>query len=93
MIVMPESNAALSASMTCSVANSLLVVVAAIIEPSAVPLISRLIAEAPRMVIHAKHTRAGANTQPTMNSRTERPLEIRAKNNPTNGENAIHQAQ
>ena len=34
-----------------------------------------------------------AKTHPRMNSRTDRPREIRARNRPTNGENAIHQAQ
>ncbi len=76
-----------------SVANSWFVCDAPEIAPCATPLSSRSIAVPPRMVIHAKQTMAGAKTQPTMNSRTERPLEMRARNRPTNGENAIHQAQ
>ncbi len=44
-------------------------------------------------LIQAKHTKAGAMTQPRMNSRTVRPLEIRARNRPTKGENEIHHAQ
>jgi hypothetical protein len=45
------------------------------------------------MVIHAKHTIAGAKTQPKINSRTVRPRDIRVKNKTTKGEKAIHHAQ
>ena len=76
-----------------SVTKSLLVFDAPIIAPLAPPVSSMSMAVAPRMVIQAKHTIAGANTQPKINSRTVRPREIRAKNKPTKGEKAIHHAQ
>ena len=76
-----------------SVTNSLLVFDAPMIAPLAPPVSSRSMAVPPRMVIQAKQTSAGAKTQPRMNSRTVRPREMRARNRPTKGENAIHQAQ
>ena len=76
-----------------NVTNSLAVFEAPIIAPFASPVSSRSIAVPPRIVIYAKHTNAGAITHPMMNSRTVRPREMRARNNPTNGENAIHHAQ
>ena len=80
-------------SIWLSVTNSLDVLDAPIIAPFAPPVSSRSIAVAPNMVIQAKQTNAGAITQPRINSLTVRPLEMRAKNNPTKGENAIHHAQ
>ena len=80
-------------SMNDRVVNSLAEFEAARMAPPAVPLSSRSMAVPPRIAIQAKQTSDGAMTAPMMNSRTVRPLEMRARNRPTKGENAIHQAQ
>ena len=50
-------------------------------------------AELPKTVIQRKVKAVGTSSTPMMNSRTVRPREIRAMNIPTNGDQAIHQAQ
>ena len=54
---------------------------------------SRLMAVLPKTVIHRKVNPAGTSSTFNRNSRTVRPREIRAMNIPTNGDQAIHQAQ
>ncbi|MNE79493.1 hypothetical protein D3C80_1759840 [compost metagenome] len=60
--------------------------------PAATPR-SRLMAELPKTVIHRKVKAEGTSNTPIRNSRTVRPREMRAMNMPTNGDQAIHQAQ
>ena len=62
------------------------------IAPAAWPM-SRLMAVFPNTVIHRKVKPVGTSSTPMMNCRTVRPREIRAMNMPTNGDQAIHQAQ
>ncbi|MNC67623.1 hypothetical protein D3C75_1181330 [compost metagenome] len=50
-------------------------------------------AELPKTVIHRKVKAVGTSSTPMTNSRTVRPREMRAMNMPTNGDQAIHQAQ
>ena len=57
------------------------------------PLSSRSIAVPPNKANHKKHINAGATMAPTTNSRMVRFFEILARKIPTNGANAIHQAQ
>ncbi len=54
---------------------------------------SKLMAVLPKTVIHRKVKPDGTNSTPIRNSRTVRPREMRAMNMPTNGDQAIHQAQ
>ncbi|MNV60922.1 hypothetical protein D3C71_1534070 [compost metagenome] len=60
--------------------------------PPAMPR-SRPMAELPKTVIHRKVKAVGTSSTPMTNSRTVRPREMRAMNMPTNGDQAIHQAQ
>src|SRR5690606_4245501 len=50
-------------------------------------------AVSPNTVIQMKVKPTGTNSTPTTNSRMVRPRETRAMNMPTNGDQAIHQAQ
>ena len=50
-------------------------------------------AVAPKTLIHSKEHSAGRRRTQIINSRTVRPLEMRAMNIPTNGVHEIHQAQ
>ena len=47
----------------------------------------------PKTDIHRNDSRVGISITPMTNSRTVRPLEMRAMNIPTNGDQEIHQAQ
>ena len=47
----------------------------------------------PMIVNHRKVSAVGTSRTPVMNSRTVRPLEIRAMNTPTKGDQEIHQPQ
>ena len=47
----------------------------------------------PNTDIHRKESNDGTATTPTIISRTDRPLEMRAMNMPTNGDQEIHQPQ
>src|SRR5699024_12924 len=47
----------------------------------------------PMMVNHRKVSEVGTSSTPVMNSRTVRPLEMRAMNTPTKGDQEIHQPQ
>lgn len=55
--------------------------------------ISRLIPDPPKIVNHSAQNSVGTAKTPKMNSRTVRPLETRAINVPTKGDQAIHHAQ
>ncbi len=61
--------------------------------PSAPPAFSISMAAPPNVDIQRAQTAVGASRAQIMNSRTVRPLEMRAMNMPTNGDHAIHQAQ
>ena len=50
-------------------------------------------AVSPKVVIHQIKIADGASMAARINSRTVRPVEMRATNIPTKGEKAIHQAQ
>ena len=63
------------------------------IAPCATPLSSRSIAVPPTNENQNREINEGINIAPMMYSRIVLPLETRARNNPTNGANAIHQAQ
>ena len=58
-----------------------------------VPLIPRLSPSVPKIENHTNDARAGASITPIINSRIVLPFEIRAINTPTNGPQAINQAQ
>ena len=47
----------------------------------------------PKIEIHSRMNANGTTSTPMMNSRSVRPREMRARNRPTNGAQAIHQAQ
>ncbi len=60
---------------------------------SAVPKLSKLRAEPPRVLIHINESRVGFNITPIINSLTVRPFETRAINMPTKGDQDIHHPQ
>jgi len=71
------------------------VVSSATAAPIAVPSpnISRCRAVPPKVVSQAKTNRLGRSSTPAMNSRMVLPRDMRAMKMPTNGDQAIHQAQ
>ena len=63
------------------------------IEPCATPDSSRSMAVAPIKANHTKQINEGITIAPMTYSRMVRPRDTRAKNSPTKGAKAIHQAQ
>ena len=60
---------------------------------SRAPVSWRFIDEPPKTENQKKHSTDGMKITPSSSSRTERPLEIRATNMPTNGDQEIHHPQ
>ncbi len=60
---------------------------------SRTPSSCNLMAVPPKTDIHSAESRVGKTMTPRISSRTERPLEMRAMNMPTKGDQEIHQPQ
>ena len=80
-------------SMTLMVSNSCEEMPASRMARPAMPSSSRLIAVPPAKANQMKHISAGTIIAPRTNSRRLRPRDMRARNSPTKGAKAIHQAQ
>ncbi len=82
-IIFPKGICSITTNNAVSVTS---IAFAAISGPKFIPV-------APNTANHRKEPKAGINDTPRINSLIVLPLDIRAINTPTNGTQAIHQAQ